>query len=135
MQLVEEVGFSHVGLITEQKKTGTTARAAGLEDSGHGVDMGNAGSIREINITAAGRRGAGAADHLHGLVRCSSGLRRWAVPPKVESAAPTPGWDQIIAFLVRMDAQGQTFINKTPVPRMRTSGGALKTAIAGRSRR
>jgi len=53
------------------------------------------------------------------------------VPPKVESAAPTPNQDQII---VRMDAQGQTFINKTPVP-YASFGGALKTAMTGRSQK
>jgi len=53
------------------------------------------------------------------------------VPPKVESAVPTPNEDQII---VRMDAQGQTFINKTPVP-YANFGGALHQAMTGRSQK
>jgi biopolymer transport protein TolR len=50
------------------------------------------------------------------------------VPPKVESAAPTPNQDQII---VRMDASGQTFINKTPIP-YANFGAALRQAMTGR---
>src|SRR3954469_9865143 len=50
------------------------------------------------------------------------------VPPKVESAAPQPNQDQII---VRMDASGQTFINKTPIP-YANFGAALRQAMTGR---
>jgi biopolymer transport protein TolR len=51
------------------------------------------------------------------------------VPPKVESAAPPPmNQDQII---VRMDAQGQTFINKQQIPYSQF-GGKLREALTGR---
>jgi biopolymer transport protein ExbD len=51
------------------------------------------------------------------------------VPPKVESAAPPPmNEDQII---VRMDAQGQTFINKQQIPYSQF-GGKLQEALTGR---
>jgi biopolymer transport protein ExbD len=96
------------------------------------MNMGNAGSIRsEINITPL-------VDVVLVLliifmVTVPLLQRGYAaqVPPKVESAAPTPNQDQII---VRMDAQGQTFINKTPVP-YENFGGALKTAMTGRSQK
>ena len=96
------------------------------------MNMGNAGSIRsEINITPL-------VDVVLVLliifmVTVPLLQRGYAaqVPPKVESAAPTPNQDQII---VRMDAQGQTFINKTPVP-YESFAGALKTAMTGRSQK
>jgi biopolymer transport protein TolR len=96
------------------------------------MNMGNAGSIRsEINITPL-------VDVVLVLliifmVTVPLLQRGYAaqVPPKVESAAPTPNQDQII---VRMDAQGQTFINKTPVP-YENFGGALKAAMTGRSQK
>jgi biopolymer transport protein TolR len=51
------------------------------------------------------------------------------VPPKVQTAAPPPMQeDQII---VRMDAQGQTYINKANIP-MAEFGGKLKEALTGR---
>jgi biopolymer transport protein TolR len=51
------------------------------------------------------------------------------VPPKVEAAAPPPmNQDQII---VRMDASGQTFINKTQIP-LDQFGGRLREALTGR---
>jgi biopolymer transport protein TolR len=50
------------------------------------------------------------------------------VPPKVQTAAPAPMEDQII---VRMDAQGQTYINKIMVP-INDFPGRLKTALTGR---
>jgi biopolymer transport protein ExbD len=51
------------------------------------------------------------------------------VPPKVESAAPPPQMsDQVI---VRMDAQGQTYINKSLIPRAQF-GGRLREAMTGR---
>ncbi len=55
------------------------------------------------------------------------------VPPKVEAAAPPPTMqDQVI---VRMDAQGQTFINKQLIPRAqfggRAPGGADRTPEQG----
>jgi biopolymer transport protein ExbD len=51
------------------------------------------------------------------------------VPPKVESAAPPPQMqDQVI---VRMDAQGQTYINKSLIPRGQF-GGRLREAMTGR---
>jgi biopolymer transport protein TolR len=51
------------------------------------------------------------------------------VPPKVETpAAPAAMEDQII---VRMDAQGQTYINKMMVP-INDFPGRLKTALTGR---
>ena len=51
------------------------------------------------------------------------------VPPKVEAAAPPPTMqDQVI---VRMDAQGQTFINKQLIPRAQF-GGRLREAMTGR---
>jgi len=51
------------------------------------------------------------------------------VPPKVETAAPPPSEDQII---VRMDGQGQTYINKQLVP-YSEFGGALRQALTGRA--
>ena len=51
------------------------------------------------------------------------------VPPKVETAAPPPSEDQII---VRMDPQGQTYINKQLVP-YAEFGGALRQALTGRA--
>ena len=51
------------------------------------------------------------------------------VPPKIQTAAPPPVQeDQII---VRMDAQGQTFINKAQIP-YRDFGGRLQQALTGR---
>jgi biopolymer transport protein TolR len=51
------------------------------------------------------------------------------VPPKVESSAPPPQMsDQII---VRMDAQGQSYINKSLIPRDQF-GGRLREALTGR---
>ena len=51
------------------------------------------------------------------------------VPPKIQTSAPPPMQeDQII---VRMDAQGKTFINKAPVP-LSEFGGKLRTALTGR---
>lgn len=51
------------------------------------------------------------------------------VPPKVEAAAPPPTMqDQVI---VRMDAQGQTYINKQLIPRAQF-GGRLREAMTGR---
>ena len=51
------------------------------------------------------------------------------VPPKVQTAAPPPMQeDQII---VRMDAQGQTFINSSQIP-YRDFGGKLQQALTGR---
>ncbi len=51
------------------------------------------------------------------------------VPPKVESAAPPPQMsDQVI---VRMDAQGQTYINKQLIPRGQF-GGRLRETMTGR---
>ena len=51
------------------------------------------------------------------------------VPPKVESATPPPmNQDQII---VRMDAGGQTFINKSQIP-YDQFGGRLHEALTGR---
>jgi biopolymer transport protein TolR len=51
------------------------------------------------------------------------------VPPKIQTAAPPPMQeDQII---VRMDAQGQTFINKAQIP-YRDFGGKLQQALTGR---
>jgi biopolymer transport protein ExbD len=51
------------------------------------------------------------------------------VPPKIQTAAPPPVQeDQII---VRMDAQGQTFINNTQFP-YRDFGGKLQQALTGR---
>jgi biopolymer transport protein TolR len=52
------------------------------------------------------------------------------VPPKVETAAPPPpSNDQII---VRMDASGNAFINKSMIP-MNEFGGKLKEALTGRA--
>ncbi|HEY0514617.1 MAG TPA: biopolymer transporter ExbD [Thermoanaerobaculia bacterium] len=53
------------------------------------------------------------------------------VPPKVESAVPTPNEDQII---VRMDSAGQTFINKMPVP-YANFGGVLRQTLTGRAQK
>ena len=51
------------------------------------------------------------------------------VPPKVQTSAPPPMQeDQII---VRMDAQGQTYINRNMIP-SRDFGGRLKEALTGR---
>ena len=51
------------------------------------------------------------------------------VPPKVETAAPPPtSNDQII---VRMDAAGNAFINKSMIP-MNEFGGKLREALTGR---
>lgn len=51
------------------------------------------------------------------------------VPPKIQTSAPPPVQeDQII---VRMDAQGQTFINNTQFP-YRDFGGKLQQALTGR---
>lgn len=51
------------------------------------------------------------------------------VPPKVQTSAPPPMQeDQII---VRMDAQGQTYINKSMIP-LADFGGRLKEALTGR---
>jgi biopolymer transport protein ExbD len=51
------------------------------------------------------------------------------VPPKIQTAAPPPMQeDQII---VRMDANGQTYINKAQVP-LSQFGGRLRTAMTGR---
>jgi len=51
------------------------------------------------------------------------------VPPKVESAAPPPAMnDQVI---VRMDAQGQKYINKSLIPGDQF-GGRLRETLTGR---
>jgi len=50
------------------------------------------------------------------------------VPPKVETAAPPPSDDQII---VRMDAAGQTFLNKQMIP-ISEFGSQLAQALQGR---
>ena len=50
------------------------------------------------------------------------------VPPKVQTAAPPPMEGQII---VRMDAQGQTYINKSMFP-LSEFGGKLRDALTGR---
>lgn len=50
------------------------------------------------------------------------------VPPKVEAATPPPSDDQII---VRMDAQGRTFLNKQMVP-ISEFGSQLSQAVQGR---
>src|SRR5260370_14802313 len=47
------------------------------------------------------------------------------VPPKVTTATPHPDADQII---VRLDAQGHAFINKTPVE-LAAFPGRLRTAL------
>ena len=51
------------------------------------------------------------------------------VPPKVESVAPPPMDDQII---VRMDAEGRRYINKTVVPEA-DFGARLREAMTNRS--
>jgi biopolymer transport protein ExbD len=52
-------------------------------------------------------------------------------PPKVESAVPPPTKaDQII---VRMDAQGRTFINKEEIP-LGSFGARLRAATTGREK-
>ncbi|HEX2641953.1 MAG TPA: biopolymer transporter ExbD [Thermoanaerobaculia bacterium] len=51
------------------------------------------------------------------------------VPPKVESVAPPPMDDQII---VRMDADGRRYINKTVVPEAEF-GGKLREAMTNRA--
>ena len=53
------------------------------------------------------------------------------VPPKVTTATPPPSEDQII---VRMDAAGQTYINKQAVP-YASFGGALQQALTGRQQK
>jgi biopolymer transport protein TolR len=96
------------------------------------MNMGNAGSVRsEINITPL-------VDVVLvlliifmvtvPLLQMGYGAQ---VPPKVETAVPQPNQDQII---VRMDAQGQTFINKTPIP-YANFGAALRQAMTGRSQK
>ena len=50
------------------------------------------------------------------------------VPPKVTTATPPPSEDQII---VRMDAAGQTYINKQAIP-YANFGAALRQAMTGR---
>ncbi|MEO8276793.1 MAG: biopolymer transporter ExbD [Thermoanaerobaculia bacterium] len=53
-------------------------------------------------------------------------------PPEVKSAIPPPqNNDQVI---IRMDADGKTFINKEEVPRARF-GERLKTAMTGREKK
>src|ERR1044072_9385896 len=51
------------------------------------------------------------------------------VPPKVESAVPTPSTDQLI---VRMDGEKRTFINKELIP-YAEFGNRLKQAMTNRS--
>ena len=51
------------------------------------------------------------------------------VPPKVESVAPPPMDDQII---VRMDAEGRRYINKTVVPEA-DFGARLREAMTNRA--
>ncbi len=51
------------------------------------------------------------------------------VPPKVEAAAPPPQSDDQV--IVRMDAQGNMFINKTMYPEAEF-GGKLRDAMTGR---
>src|ERR1044071_261255 len=51
------------------------------------------------------------------------------VPPKVETAVPTPTQDQVI---VRMDAEGHTFINKEQIP-YEAFGGRLRQTLTNRS--
>ena len=51
------------------------------------------------------------------------------VPPKVESVAPPPMDDQII---VRMDAEGRRYINKTVVPEAEF-GAKLREAMTNRA--
>jgi biopolymer transport protein ExbD len=53
------------------------------------------------------------------------------VPPKVTTATPPPSEDQII---VRMDATGQTYINKQAIP-YASFGGALQQALTGRQQK
>ncbi len=53
------------------------------------------------------------------------------VPPKVTTATPPPSEDQII---VRMDAAGQTYINKLAVP-YGNFGAALQQAMTGRQQK
>jgi biopolymer transport protein TolR len=53
------------------------------------------------------------------------------VPPKVETAAPPPTQDQLI---VRMDAEGRTFINKEEIPYAQF-GQRLKQAMTNRSQK
>ena len=51
------------------------------------------------------------------------------VPPKIQTSAPPPMQeDQII---VRMDAEGKTFINRAQVP-LSDFAGKLRTALTGR---
>jgi biopolymer transport protein TolR len=52
------------------------------------------------------------------------------VPPKVKTNTPMP--DQNDQIIVRLDAQGQSYINKTPVPRNEFAD-ALRRAMTGRS--
>src|SRR6185295_11021556 len=51
------------------------------------------------------------------------------VPPKLETAAPPPQSDDQV--IVRMDAQGNMFINKTMYPQ-NEFGGKLREAMTGR---
>jgi biopolymer transport protein TolR len=51
------------------------------------------------------------------------------VPPKVETAAPPPMDDQVI---VRLDAQGQAWINKTQVP-LAQFPGRFREIMTGRA--
>jgi biopolymer transport protein TolR len=53
------------------------------------------------------------------------------VPPKVESAVPPPTSDQVI---VRMDADGSTWINKQSIPR-NEFGARLQEILRGRQTR
>ena len=53
------------------------------------------------------------------------------VPPKVETAAPPPTQDQII---VRMDAEGRTFLNKEQIPYAQF-GQRLAQAMTNRSQK
>jgi biopolymer transport protein TolR len=52
------------------------------------------------------------------------------VPPKLETAAPPPQSDDQV--IVRMDAEGNMFINKTMYPQ-NEFGGKLREAMTGRS--
>src|SRR5437764_8071915 len=52
------------------------------------------------------------------------------VPPKVETAAPPPQSDDQV--IVRMDGQGNRFINKTMYPE-NEFGGKLREAMTGRA--
>ncbi len=52
-------------------------------------------------------------------------------PPEVKSAPSTPPGDQVI---IRMDAEGKTFINKLEIPRAQFAE-RLKTAMTGREKK